>query len=320
MGSANTSAKRVIQLEAEALNQLAKQLTNGFQDAVTAITGATGRVVVSGMGKSGHVARKIASTLASTGTPAHFVHPAEASHGDLGMLTRKDVLLVLSNSGETPELEHIVSHATRYAIPLIAMATDPESTLMRAADIPLQLPQVEEACPLGLAPTTSTISAMALGDALAVAVMEQRSFTAENFRMLHPGGRLGAKLLTVRHLMHDGDTIPLTAETATMEEALMEMSEKAFGITGVVDDEGALIGVISDGDIRRNMPRLMHSTAGEVATRDPKIVAPETLAIEAAQMMNDSKILCLFVIDDDAATTRPIGLLHIHDCVRAGLV
>ncbi len=314
-------ARRVIGAGAAALEALAAGLTPVFSEAVDIILGARGRVVVSGMGKSGHVARKIAATFASTGTPAQFVHPAEASHGDLGMLTRDDVALVLSNSGETPELAHLVSYVRRYRIPLIAVATDPDSTLMRAAGVALPLPAVEEACPLGFAPTTSTTAAAGLGDALAVAVMQRRTFTPEHFRMLHPGGRLGERLLAIRDLMHAGDAVPLVMESAPMSEALLTMSAKGFGVTGVTDKGGALVGVISDGDIRRSMDGLLERRAGDVATRDPKVMPPGALAADALRVMNERKVLCLFAVEaaDGADGMQPVGLLHIHDCLRAGV-
>ncbi len=314
-------AQRVIRAEAAALETLASSLPLVFSSAVNLILRAEGRTVVSGMGKSGHVGRKIAATFASTGTPAQFVHPSEASHGDLGMLTSDDVAIVLSNSGETPELDDLVSHTRRYEIPLIGIATGRENALMRAADVALPLPEGHEACPFGLAPTTSTTATLALGDALAIAVMRRRRFTPQNFRMLHPGGRLGTRLLTVADLMHVGDAVPLVGETAPMTEALLTMSAKGFGVTGVVDPEGALVGVISDGDIRRNMEGLLGRNAGDVATRTPKVIAPDALAAEALHIMNEGPVLCLFVIGDAKLSggPLPIGLLHIHDCVRAGI-
>ena len=314
-------AQRVIRAEAAALETLASSLPLAFSNAVDLILRAEGRTVVSGMGKSGHVGRKIAATFASTGTPAQFVHPAEASHGDLGMLTSDDVAIVLSNSGETPELDDLVSHTRRYEIPLIGIATGRENALMRAADIALSLPEGHEACPFGLAPTTSTTASLALGDALAIAVMRRRRFTPQNFRMLHPGGRLGTRLLNVADLMHVGEAVPLVGETAPMTEALLTMSAKGFGVTGVVDAEGALVGVISDGDIRRKMEGLLRRNAGDVATRTPKVVSPDALAAEALHIMNEGPVLCLFVIEDAGLSggPLPIGLLHIHDCVRAGI-
>lgn len=314
-------ARRVIGAEAAALTALAAGLDHSFTEAVDAILGATGRVVVSGMGKSGHVGRKIAATFASTGTPAQFVHPAEASHGDLGMLTREDVALVLSFSGETPELVNLVSYTRRLNIRLIGVAAVKDSALLRAADIALVLPDVEEADPLGLAPTTSSVATMALGDALAMSVMGRRSFTPQNFRMLHPGGRLGAALLRVDELMHTADAIPTVAEDAPMSEALIEMTAKGFGITGVVDAEGFLAGVITDGDLRRNMDGILDRRAGDVATADPRVAEPTVLVVEAVKIMNDAKVLCLFVVEEEPRERRrkPVGLLHIHDCLRAGI-
>lgn len=311
-------AVRVIRAEAAALEALADCLPADFSKAVELICRAAGRVVVSGMGKSGHVGRKIAATFASTGTPAQFVHPAEASHGDLGMLTGEDVALVLSNSGETPEIGDIVSHTRRYRIPLVGVATGTENSLIRAADVGLPLPAGNEACPLGLAPTASTAATLALGDALALAVMRRRDFTPQNFRMLHPGGRLGSRLLTVADLMHVGDAMPLVPESAPMSEALVTMSAKGFGVTGVVDEGGSFVGVISDGDIRRNMDGLLTQTAGDVATRNPKVIAPAALAAEALQAMNAAAVLCLFVVEDGKPPVAA-GLLHIHDCLRAGV-
>lgn len=314
-------AARVIRAEAAALETLASNLPAAFPAAVDAILAASGRVIVSGMGKSGHVARKIAATFASTGTPAQFVHPAEASHGDLGMVTSADVALVLSNSGETPELDHLVSHTRRYQIPLAAIAADPDSALMRAADFPLVLPEAEEACPMGLAPTTSTTATLALGDALAIATMQRRKFTPGHFHMLHPGGRLGARLLSVGALMHTGDAIPLVRATQPMADALVAMSAKGFGITGVTDADGTLYGVISDGDIRRNMEGLLARTAGNVATAPPQVIHPDALAADAVRQMNEHQILCLFVVDPDTPGDgpHPAGVLHIHDCLRAGV-
>ena len=313
---ARATAARVIREEAEALSALQASLGEAFGQAVEAILGARGRVIVSGMGKSGHVARKIAATLASTGTPAHFVHPAEASHGDLGMMLRGDVVLCLSNSGETPELADLVAHTRRFGIPLIAMLGREESSLGRRADIRLLLPPLPEACGIGVVPTTSTAMMLALGDALAIALMEARDFTPENFRDFHPGGRLGARLTKVRELMHKGEAVPLVAEDAPMSEALLTISRMGFGVTGVTDEGGRLIGIVTDGDLRRHMEGLLAHRAGEVMTRGPRTIAPDALAEEAVALMNAHRITCLFVPD---AEGRPIGLLHIHDCLRAGL-
>jgi arabinose-5-phosphate isomerase len=313
------TGRRVLATEGQALGLQARALDGAFADAVDLVLSVEGRVVTSGMGKSGHVARKIAATLASTGTPAQFVHPAEASHGDLGMVTPRDVALVLSNSGETRELRDIVAHTRRFSIPLIGVAARAESSLLRAADVALVLADAPEACAVGLAPTTSTTLTMALGDALAVAVMERRAFTADRFREFHPGGKLGAALIRVRDLMHVGEELPLVAEDAPMRAALDEISAKGFGIVGVVDASGALTGVITDGDVRRNIDGLLSRRAGEVATRSPKVVAADALAAEAVAIMNapPKRALCLFVLrPEDGA---PVGLLHIHDCLRAGI-
>jgi arabinose-5-phosphate isomerase len=269
------------------------------------------------MGKSGHIGRKIAATLASTGTPAQFVHPAEASHGDLGMVTQADVALVLSNSGETPELADLIAHTRRFSIPLIGVASRPDSSLIRACDVALILPKAPEACGTGIVPTTSTTMTLALGDALAVALMEHRAFTPDHFRMFHPGGKLGAKLLKVRDLMHID--MPLTREGAPMSEALLSISRYGFGVTGVTDDKGRLTGIITDGDLRRHMEGLLSHTAGQVMTRTPRTVEPDALAERAMAIMNDRKITCLFVVDP-AADGRAAGVLHIHDLLRAGVV
>jgi arabinose-5-phosphate isomerase len=312
--------RRVLATEAEALTQLADGLGDAFADAVERMLACRGRIVVSGMGKSGHVARKIAATLASTGTPAQFLHPAEASHGDLGMLTSQDVALVLSNSGGTPELADVIAHCKRFGIPLIGVASRAESALLQAADIRLQLPRAPEACSVGLAPTTSTTLTMALGDALAVALMERREFTAEHFRMFHPGGKLGAQLIKVRDLMHGGEAMPLVGVDSSMRDVLLEMTRKGFGIAGVVDASGALAGVVTDGDLRRNMDGLLDRRAGDVATHSPRVIAPGALASEALNLMNDPErpVLCIFVVDP-AAGPAPVGILHVHDCLRAGL-
>ncbi|RBO53624.1 KpsF/GutQ family sugar-phosphate isomerase [Rhodovulum sp. BSW8] len=307
--------RRVLRIEADAVHRLAESLDQDFTRAVETILGATGRVIVSGMGKSGHVARKIAATFASTGTPAHFVHPAEASHGDLGMVARGDVCLVLSNSGETPELADIVAYTRRFGIPLIGVAGKPGSTLLRQADVALVLPPADEACPMGLAPTTSTTMTLALGDALAVALMEHRQFTPEHFREFHPGGKLGARLSTVADLMHSGEDIPLVPVGTAMAEALIVMSRKSFGVVGVTDIDGRLAGIVTDGDLRRHMTGLLERSVEEVMTANPLTIAPDVLAEKAVAVMNDRKITCLFAVE----TGRPVGILHIHDCLRAGV-
>lgn len=313
------TARRVILIEAQGLAALADTLGPSFAEAVELILKAKGRVIVSGMGKSGHVGRKIAATLASTGTPAQFVHPAEASHGDLGMVTEADVALVLSNSGETPELSDIVAHTRRFAIPLIGVASRSDSTLLRQADVAIVLPRAEEACGTGIVPTTSTTMTLALGDALAVALMEHRHFTPDHFRTFHPGGKLGAKLLKVADLMHGGEALPLVAETTPMGEALVEMSRKGFGVVGVTDAAGRLIGIVTDGDLRRHMAGLLDRTAGEVMTRGPRTIAPDQVAESAVATMRDRKITCLFVVDPEG-NGHAAGILNIHDCLRAGVV
>ncbi|MER2508173.1 KpsF/GutQ family sugar-phosphate isomerase [Amaricoccus sp.] len=313
------TGRRVIAVEAAALDELGAGLGANFAAALRLMLAARGRVIVSGMGKSGHVARKIAATLASTGTPAMFVHPAEASHGDLGMITAGDVVLLLSNSGETPELADMIAYAKRFGIPLIAVAGRAESTLMRQADVGVLLPPAPEACSVGLAPTTSTTMTLALGDAMAVALMEHRRFTPEDFRDFHPGGRLGARLATVGLLMHSGAEMPLIGPETPMTEALLAISAKGFGVAGVVGDDGALVGIITDGDLRRNMAGLLERRAGEVMTRGPKTISSTALASEALGIMNARKITTLFATDPEAPE-RPVGILHVHDCLRAGVV
>ena len=313
------TGRRVIGVEARGLVALADSLDGSFAQAVAMILEAQGRVIVSGMGKSGHVARKIAATLASTGTPSHFVHPAEASHGDLGMLRRGDVVLVLSNSGETPELADIVAYTRRFRIPLIGVASREDSTLLRQADVRLVLPQADEACGTGVVPTTSTTMTLALGDALAVALMEHRAFTPANFREFHPGGRLGARLAKVGDLMHGGARLPLARLDTPMSEALLTISQKGFGVVGVLDEEGRLAGIVTDGDLRRHMEGLLDRAAGEVMTASPRTIGPQALADEAVAVMNEGQITCLFVVDP-VDSRRVAGLLHIHDCLRAGIV
>lgn len=312
-----STGRRVISQEAKALNLLEAALTDSFAIALRLILEAKGRVIVTGMGKSGHVAKKIAATFASTGTPAHFVHPAEASHGDLGMMAEGDVVLVLSNSGETPELADLIAYTRRFHIPMVGIASKADSTLMKQCDVKLVLPEAAEACGRGIVPTTSTTMTLALGDALAIALMEHRQFTPENFRDFHPGGKLGARLSKVRDLMHSGAKMPLIAYDAPMSEALLEISQKGFGVVGVVKDD-ALIGIITDGDLRRHMSGLLEMNSGQVMTQNPRYIAPSALAEAALALMNEGQITCLFVIDP--AGSGPIGILHIHDCLRAGLV
>ncbi len=309
------SARRTLAAEVEGLNALARELNGEFLAALAVIQGASGRVVVSGMGKSGHVGNKIAATLASTGTAAFFVHPAEASHGDLGMITGDDVVIAISNSGETRELSDVIAFTRRYQIPLIAITGRAKSTLAEAADVALVLPTAAEACPHGLAPTTSTTMTLALGDALAVALLELKGFTASDFSMFHPGGKLGQRLLKVADLMHSGADLPLCAADQLMAQALVEMTSKSFGCVGVVEND-ALVGVITDGDLRRHMaPDLTDKTVRAVMTQNPKSVPPSLLAAEALHLMNSRKVTSLFVVDGLA----PVGILHIHDLLRAGI-
>jgi arabinose-5-phosphate isomerase len=311
-------ARRVLQIEAQALTDLAEGLDARFAEAVEILFAAEGKVVCSGMGKSGHVARKIAATLASTGTPAVFVHPAEASHGDLGMIGPGDVVLVLSKSGEARELADILAYAKRFGIPLLAMTEAPESALGRAADLVLLLPAAPEATAELNAPTTSTTLQLALGDALAVALLERRGFTADRFHTFHPGGKLGAMLRTVADLMHGPGELPLVAPDASMRETLLVMTEKRFGCVGVTGPGGVLAGIITDGDLRRHIDGLFERSAGEVMTPGPKTAPPSMLAAEALKKMTETapSSTVLFVVED----ARPVGILHIHDLVRAGVI
>jgi arabinose-5-phosphate isomerase len=320
LGAAIASAARTLQLETEGLSALkaalASDLIDSFAAAVEVLRACRGRVIVTGMGKSGHVGLKVAATLSSTGTPAYFVHPSEASHGDLGMITRDDVIVAFSWSGETVELGNIVSYSRRFAVPLIAVTSNPRSTLAEAAELVLAMPQAKEACPHGLAPTTSTVMQLALGDCLAMALLDSKGFTARDFKALHPGGQLGARLKFVSDLMHKGDRLPLTAADAVMTEAIVVMTEKALGCLGVVDDNGFLKGIITDGDLRRHMgDGLLSRRVQEIMTPAPKTVSPDLLASAALEMINSSKITTLFVVENG----RPVGIIHIHDLLRAGV-
>ncbi len=313
------AAKRVFAYAEDAIGKLSAGLGPAFSRAVSVLFEVKGRVIVSGMGKSGHVGRKIAATFSSTGTPAHFVHPAEASHGDMGEVTEKDALLMLSWGGETAELFDLITYAKRFRIPLIGMASNPKSTLIRASDVALILPKVREACPMGLAPTTSTTLMQVMGDALAVALMERRGFTAERYRDFHPGGSLGRALIRVSDLMHTGD-LPLVTRKAPTDEMLLKMAAGRMGCVGVVDSKGGLIGIVTDGDIRRHFGRDASGlSAGAVMTAHPKVVAPDRLAAEALAFMNEHKITQLFVLDPKSKAKKPLGILHIHDCLQAGL-
>ncbi|MBX9761086.1 MAG: KpsF/GutQ family sugar-phosphate isomerase [Beijerinckiaceae bacterium] len=319
------SALRTLRLERagiaaleEALGQRAQGgLGDAFDAAVARIVSASGRTIVTGMGKSGHVARKIAATMASTGTPAYFVHPGEASHGDLGMVRQEDVILALSWSGETAELADVITYAKRFAIPLIAITSSSDSALGRQADVCLCLPKSEEACPNGLAPTTSTTMQLAVGDALSVALLEARGFTASDFRLYHPGGKLGASLSFVRDVMHAGDRLPLIEPDAAMGDAILEISAKGFGCVGVIGGDGKLIGIVTDGDLRRHMrPDLVTARVGDVMTASPRTIASDLLAAKALEILNTRKITALFVLDRDG---RPEGIVHLHDLLRVGV-
>ncbi len=305
----------VITTEAAALTQMADSLGDAFNTAAELMRDAKGRVVISGMGKSGHIGNKIAATLASTGTPSFFVHPSEASHGDLGMITRDDVCIVISNSGETTELHALLAYLTRFSIPMIAMTKNADSTLARQSTVALLLPDAAEACSVGMAPTTSTTCTLALGDALSVAVMRMKGFAKEDFHVFHPGGKLGAQFVRVRDVMHQGGELPRVSSGDPMGDVLIEMSAKGFGVAGVVAEDGALQGIITDGDLRRNLDGLMDRTAGETATASPQTAEPDMLLTEAMAIMNERNISALPVLDDAG---RFVGLIHIHDCLRAG--
>jgi arabinose-5-phosphate isomerase len=308
-------ARNVLKIEADALLMMRENLPDGFDAAVNLLLQVKGRVIVSGMGKSGHIAAKIAATMASTGTPAQTVHPGEASHGDLGMITRHDAVILISNSGETRELADIIAHTRRFAIPLIAITKKADSTLGQQADHLLQLPDAPEACSIGMAPTTSTTCTLAMGDALAVALMRLRGFDSAHFQALHPGGTLGAQLLKVSAVMHTGEALPIVHEASAMGETLLEMTAKGFGVAAVVEN-ARLTGVITDGDLRRNLDHLMQHSAGEVATRKPLTIGPDALLSEALGIMNSHKISALFVTGEDGVLQ---GLVHIHDALRAGV-
>ena len=310
-------ARRVLRIEIAGLEALIGELDGSFVGAVRLLADVEDRVIVSGMGKSGHIARKIAATFASTGTAAFFVHPAEASHGDLGMIGSRDVVMALSNSGDTEELADILAHTRRFRIPLIAMTSGTTSSLASAADVTLVLPSVPEACPMGLAPTSSTTMMLALGDALAVALLERKGFSHSDYRALHPGGKLGRKLIEVADLMHRDSHIPLVPAGTLMAEAIIVMTQKSFGCVGVADSRGRLIGVVTDGDLRRHMgDKLLPTPVETVMSPHPKTIRPHALALEALGTMNALSITSLFAVDEER---RPLGILHVHDCLRAGI-
>jgi arabinose-5-phosphate isomerase len=309
--------RRVLAVESAGLTALAGVLDGSYVDALDLMSAARGRVVVSGMGKSGHIACKIAATLASTGTPAQYVNAADASHGDLGMITPADVVLALSNSGETAELSDLVAYTKLHRIPLIAVTGRIGSSLDKAADVSLMLPEMPEACSMNLTPTTSTTMMLALGDALAVSLLERRGFSPDDFNSLHPGGQLGNRFLKLDDVMHAGDEVPLVEADTVMSQVLITMTTKRFGCVGVVDDKGHLIGIVTDGDLRRHMDeKLLVQKARDVMSKEPRTLPPDRLAASALRMMNERSITSIFVVED----ATPIGIVHIHDLLRAGIV
>lgn len=311
------AARRAINLEIEALQEMSGALDENLTKALDLMQNCKGRIIVTGMGKSGHIGRKIAATLASTGTPSFFIHPGEASHGDLGMLTENDVVLAISNGGESKELSDILIYCKRYGIHLIAMTKNPQSSLGKNSDLVLKLPDHAEACPLGLAPTSSTTATLVMGDILAIDLMERKGFSEVDYKQRHPGGKLGAILRKVADVMHTGDEMPLIGEDAIMQDALITMSSKMLGCVGIVDKDGNLTGIITDGDLRRWMsPNLISEKVSKVMTKNPKTIAPDVLAVEAVNVMNNTGrgITNLFVVEGK----KPIGIIHIHDCLRIG--
>jgi len=316
-------ARRVLTMGADALTDMADQLGAEFVGVVDVLFHVKGRIIISGMGKSGHVGRKIAATFASTGSPAQYVHPTEASHGDMGMITDDDCVIVLSNSGESPELKDIIYHTRRFSIPLIAMSSRAKSSLAEHSTAVLLIPCAKEACPMGLAPTTSTTQMMALGDALAVALMERRGFNSDDYKVLHPGGSLGKSLLRVGEIMHGTERLPLAKPEMSVVEVAKIMTEIGLSCAGVVDDDGQLVGIITDGDLRRHLlDNLLECTAEKIMTKNPKLLRRSALAVEAVAHMNQGKVQfsSVFVREDgEASDRRPIGILHIHDCLKAGI-
>lgn len=311
------SAKHTIDKEIEALRVMESELDSTLTDALNLMQSASGRVILTGMGKSGHIAKKIAASLASTGTPSFFVHPAEASHGDLGMITADDVIIAISNSGESKELADILNYSKRFGIKLIAITKNPESSLGKAGDVVLKLPNNGEACPLGLAPTSSTTATLVLGDILTVAMIERNGFSKEQFNQRHPGGKLGSVLQKVSDLMHKGSEMPILPISAGMKETLLEMTSKRLGCVGFIDNSGDLVGILTDGDLRRCLSNdLLNKTAEAVMTRNPKVIAPQAMASEAVKIMHEKKITNLFAVDNG----KPVGVIHIHDCLNCGIV
>jgi arabinose-5-phosphate isomerase len=310
------AAREVLRLEIEGIEAIYDTLDDDFIGIVELLAKVKGRVIVSGMGKSGHIARKIAATMASTGTPSYFVHPSEASHGDLGMITKDDAVICLSNSGETSELRDMIAYTRRYQIPLVGIARREGSALTEAADIGIVLPEIPEASPTG-APTTSTTMMLAYGDAIAMALLTKKGFSRDDFGALHPGGKLGKAFVRVGDLMHGANELPTTQDNAQMRDVLLVMTAKRFGCAGVTNAKGEMIGIITDGDLRRHIDKdLMHAKAAEVMTRNPITITRTMLAAEALGIMNDKSITCLFVVEEG----KPVGIIHIHDCLRAGVM
>lgn len=318
--AAIASALRTVATEQAGVAALAEALNNGlseaFARAIEMVSSIRGRVIVTGVGKSGHIGAKIAATLASTGTPAFFVHPAEANHGDLGMIAKDDAIIAMSWSGESAELKGIVAYSRRFSIPLIAITSGEGSALAREADVVLALPRVPEACPHGLAPTTSTLLQLVVGDALAVALLEARGFTPDHFRTFHPGGQLGASLMHVREVMHQGDRIPVAALGSALKDAVVTLSKKRFGCVCIIDGDGGLAGIITDGDLARNLDKNLGGlTVDDVMTRTPKTIDPDTLTGEAMAILDESRISALVVVEDG----KPVGIVHFHDLIRVGV-
>lgn len=318
---ARERGRDVLATEIAGLKLLEESLGDGFVSAVKLVLNCQGRIIISGLGKSGHVAHKIAATLASTGSPALFVHATEAAHGDMGMISRQDVVILISNSGETPDLVPIMQHLAQLRIPMIGITSGENSTLARNATTSLILPSAKEACSQGIAPTTSTTMTLALGDALAMAVMDLRGFSREDFRKLHPGGSIGLRLMKVSEIMHKGERMPLVNLDTPMEDVIVEMTSKTFGIAGVQDDEGLLCGVVTDGDLRRHFTDLKTAKARDIMTSQPTVIPASTVAEDALRVLHTSKVTALFVVNDDRAETgqRPLGLVNVHDFLRLGL-
>jgi len=311
------SAKRTIDIEIQALRQMESELGDSLTKALDVMQSANGRIILTGMGKSGHIAKKIAASLASTGTPSFFVHPAEASHGDLGMITSEDVIIAISNSGESKELVDILNYSKRFGIKLIAITKNPESSLGKAGDIVLKLPSSKEACPLGLAPTSSTTATLVLGDILTVAMIERKGFSKEQFNQRHPGGKLGSVLQKVSDLMHKGSEMPILSLNACMHDVLLEMTSKRLGCVGFVDSNGLLVGMLTDGDLRRCLSSdILDKKASDVMTVNPKVISPDSMASEAVKLMHEKKITNIFAVENG----KPVGVIHIHDCLNSGIV